>query len=362
VLTDSAPADGMSDGVPVMVANGQLDGLPVTAANGRLDDLPVAVANGRLDGLPVAVANVALDGAPDTPADSQSEGLPVTVADVALNGVPVAIANDQLGGLPVTVADGAPVPVADVALDGVPGRAADSPHGAPADRSPERAAPAATKSIKVGWRVRRWLPPGTTEVRLDPGRRAAAVLAVVLVLGAAIAGFAVWRSRPVTETVPAALPAALPAPAGESQAPATTELVVSVAGLVARPGLVRLPAGARVADAVAAAGGPVPGTDLTGLNLARRLTDGEHVVVGPAPAAAGPAGQGASPSGSGARVDLNAATLADLDALPGIGPVTAQRILDWRAAHGRFTTVDQLREIEGIGEARLTRLRDLVTA
>jgi competence protein ComEA len=141
---------------------------------------------------------------------------------------------------------------------------------------------------------------------------------------------------------------------------------VSVAGLVARPGLVRLPAGARVADAVTAAGGPVPGTDLAGLNLARRLTDGEHVVVGPAPAApaaAGSAGQGTQPStGSGARVDLNTATLAELDALPGIGPVTAQRILDWRTEHGRFTTVDQLREIEGIGDSRFARLRDLVMA
>lgn len=223
---------------------------------------------------------------------------------------------------------------------------------------------APAKSIKVGWRVRRWLPAGTTEIRVDPGRRAAVALAVVLILGAAIAGFSVWRSRPVAEPVPAALPAASDA----SPAPTTTvELVVSVAGLVARPGLVRLPAGARVADAVAAAGGPVPGTDLTGLNLARRLTDGEHVVVGPAPAApagsapAGPAGQGTSPSGSGARVDLNTATLAELDALPGVGSVTAQRILDWRAAHSRFTSVDQLREIEGIGETRFARLRDLVT-
>jgi competence protein ComEA len=217
------------------------------------------------------------------------------------------------------------------------------------------------KSIKVGWRVRRWLPPGTTEIRVDPGRRAAAALAVVLILGAAIAGFGVWRSRPVAEPVLAALPAV----SGGSPAPTAVELVVSVAGLVARPGLVRLPAGARVADAVAAAGGPVPGTDLAGLNLARRLTDGEHVMVGPAPAspiAPGSAGPGVSPSGSGARVNLNTATLAELDALPGIGPVTAQRILDWRTEHGQFATVDQLREIEGIGETRFARLRDLVTA
>lgn len=197
---------------------------------------------------------------------------------------------------------------------------------------------------------------------MDPGRRAAVVLAAVLVLGAVAAGIGVWRSRPVAEPVPAAF--ATVAPSGTTAPGASEELVVSVGGLVARPGLVRLPPGARVADAVTAAGGAVPGTDLTGLNLARRLTDGEHVVVGPAPvaadgAAAAPAGQG---SDTGARIDLNTATMADLDALPGVGPVTAQRILDWRAQHGRFTSVEQLREIEGIGETRFARLRDLVTA
>ena len=192
------------------------------------------------------------------------------------------------------------------------------------------------------------------------------MLAAVVVLGAVIAGFGVWRSRPVAEPVPAAL-ATVATVADASTSAATEELVVSVAGLVARPGLVRLPPGARVADAVTAAGGPLPGTDLTGFNLARRLTDGEHVVVGPvAPAAgaapAGSAGSGAPPAGSGAKIDLNIATLADLDTLPGVGPVTAQRILDWRSQHGRFTSVDQLREIEGIGETRFARLKDLVTA
>lgn len=180
------------------------------------------------------------------------------------------------------------------------------------------------------------------------------MLAAVVLLGAAAAGAAVWRSRPVTEPVPV-----LAAAVGVTTEPDGAEMVVSVAGLVARPGLVRLSAGARVADAIEAAGGPVPGTDLTGVNLARRLTDGEHVVVGPA----APAAQAAPDAGgSGARVDLNTATLAELDALPGVGPVTARRILDWRAAHGRFSSVDQLREVDGIGEARFAQLRDLVTA
>jgi competence protein ComEA len=207
------------------------------------------------------------------------------------------------------------------------------------------------------------VPAGAARWRLDPGRRGALVLAAVVLVAAAVAVVAVWRSRPVVEPAPALAAVEV---SGSAQ-PGGAELVVSVAGQVVRPGLVRLALGARVADAVEAAGGPVPGTDLTGVNLARRLTDGEHVVVGPAaqsgPAAAsGPAAQQTS-SGAGARVDLSTATLAELDGLPGVGPVTAQRILDWRSAHGgRFTSVDQLREVDGIGEARFAQLRDLVTA
>jgi competence protein ComEA len=173
-----------------------------------------------------------------------------------------------------------------------------------------------------------------------------------VLLGAAVAGFAVWRARPVPEPAPALPTVEAASPAASAGA----ELVVSVGGAVARPGLVRVPPGARVADALAAAGGPSPGTDLSGVNLARRLTDGEHVVIG------GPGPAAASPSGSGSRVDLNTATLAELDALPGVGPVTAQRILDWRQVHGRFASVDQLREVDGIGEARFGQLRDLVMA
>jgi competence protein ComEA len=200
--------------------------------------------------------------------------------------------------------------------------------------------------------VRRWLPPGAGRWRCDPGRRGALVLAAVVLLGAAVAGFAVWRARPVPEPAPALPTVEAASPAASAGA----ELVVSVGGAVARPGLVRVPPGARVADALAAAGGPSPGTDLSGVNLARRLTDGEHVVIG------GPGPAAASPSGSGSRVDLNTATLAELDALPGVGPVTAQRILDWRQVHGRFASVDQLREVDGIGEARFGQLRDLVMA
>jgi len=171
------------------------------------------------------------------------------------------------------------------------------------------------------------------------------------------------RAGASPDAVPGAS-AASAAPSSAASAPAG--VVVDVEGLVARPGVVRVAAGSRVADAVAAAGGAVAGADLTALNLARVVVDGEQLVV-PAPGdvaapAPGPvrggAGAGAQPSG--APLDLNSADLADLDALPGIGPVLAQRVLDWRAEHGRFTDVDELGEVAGIGDTLLGRLRDLV--
>jgi competence protein ComEA len=146
-------------------------------------------------------------------------------------------------------------------------------------------------------------------------------------------------------------------------------LVVDVEGKVRHPGLVRLGPGARVADAVEAAGGPTAGAALIRINLARPLSDGEQVVVpgpdDPLPAganasAAGGAGSGAAGPGSVGVVDVNTATQAQLDALPGVGPVLAGRIVTWRTEHGRFTSVDQLGEVSGIGDALLAKLRPLV--
>jgi competence protein ComEA len=144
-------------------------------------------------------------------------------------------------------------------------------------------------------------------------------------------------------------------------------VVVDVAGRVARPGLVTLPAGARVADALKRAGGARPRVDLTSLNLARPLVDGEQLLVG-VPVVGAPAMPGAAPSASPPSsptattlVNLNTATLEQLDTLPGVGPVTGQAILDWRAANGAFTSVDELLEVDGIGDATLSDLRDLVT-
>lgn len=187
---------------------------------------------------------------------------------------------------------------------------------------------------------------------------------MVAALAAVVAAVGVWRERPVPEPAPV-LPLVTATVARASSAPpppgAAHEVVVSVVGRVARPGLIRLPEGARVADALAAVGGALPGTDLMSLNIAQRLSDGEQLLVGVAPPPGQPAGSVASDTSDASRaVDLNAATLEQLDRLPGVGTVTAQRILDWRAAHGRFTSVDQLRQVSGIGQARLAHLKGLV--
>ena len=147
-------------------------------------------------------------------------------------------------------------------------------------------------------------------------------------------------------------------------------IVVHVVGQVARPGVVTVVSGARVVDAITLAGGPLPGADVQQVNLARTLVDGEQVSVPkpgetiPAAGAAGAAGSvgaGGSRAGvAGALIDLNGADVASLDALPGVGPVLAQRIVDWRTEHKRFTTVDELGEVSGIGDKLLSQIRSKV--
>ncbi|WP_460866769.1 helix-hairpin-helix domain-containing protein [Rhodococcus aerolatus] len=236
-----------------------------------------------------------------------------------------------------------------------------------------------------GWQER-WVPAGWRGHRWDPGRGGCLALAATAAVAAVLAAVGVWRDRPVAETVPplpvvasTAAPSATPGPTPVptvAPAAATTppELVVSVVGAVSAPGLVRLPPGSRVADAIAAAAGAVPGTDLLSLNLAAPVADGEQVVVGapgpPATGAAGPPSPAAAAAGTGTSagaapaggpVNLNTADVAALDTLPGVGPVTAQKIVDHRTSTGPFTSVDQLTEVPGIGDARLASLRDLVT-
>jgi competence protein ComEA len=260
------------------------------------------------------------------------------------------------------------------------------PHPPPTDRRADGA-------------LRRLLPAAWQGARIDPGRPGATALALIAAAAAIVAAIGVWVERPraepvgappglavvsdeaagepPTEPIVAEPPAAAepgapadPTPAADAGRPQpSVPLVVSVSGRVQRPGLVEVPAGARVADVLHAAGGALPGTDLAGVNLARRVFDGEQVAVGvpPAPDAVPAAGAGgpvppgpARPGAPPGRVDLNAATPEQLDVLPGVGPVTAQRILEWRTRHGRFARVEQLREIEGIGERRFAQLRELV--
>jgi competence protein ComEA len=170
-----------------------------------------------------------------------------------------------------------------------------------------------------------------------------------------------YQDRGKGEDTTSAVPASPPV-AGASTGP---EIVVDVSGKVRHPGVHRLPAHSRVADALRAAGGVRPGTDLHGLNRARFLADGEQVVVGgPAPPAGSPAAGTAGGGTAGrppAPVSLSTATAEQLETLPGVGPVLAQHIIDYRTRHGTFRSVDELRQVTGIGDRRFADLRSLVT-
>jgi competence protein ComEA len=235
----------------------------------------------------------------------------------------------------------------------------------------------------------RWLPTASADsgprwlaaVRADPGRTGLFALAAVGVVAVMVTVFAMMRDKPPAVTSaklpPVQMASAAPSPSN-SAAPAPNQpVVVSVVGLVHKPGLVTLQPGARIADAVEAAGGTLDGADLIGLNIAQHVADGQQILVGiaPLPGQSATLGSGvtpatggtASPSSSSAPngtqsgpVDLNTATVEQLDALPGIGPVTAAAIVAWRNANGRFTSIDQLGEVDGIGPARLEKLRNLV--
>ncbi len=188
---------------------------------------------------------------------------------------------------------------------------------------------------------------------------------VVALAAAAITGWVVVRvvsgpaPAPVELVAGTPIPSAVASSSSNGAAPAVAvspaaQLVVHVIGDVRRPGLVRLAPGSRVADAVAAAGGLTRGGGSGALNLARLVVDGEQIVVSPdAAPSADPAAAG---SATTAVINLNTATAVDLDTLPGVGLVMSARILEWRTAHGRFSSVDQLREISGIGARTFERL------
>ncbi|MGW5678520.1 helix-hairpin-helix domain-containing protein [Streptomyces sp. NPDC003860] len=230
---------------------------------------------------------------------------------------------------------------------------------------------------------------------LEP--RSLAALTVVLVVAAAFAAYHFWLGRPETVSAPELIrqgaPLVKPPESASSELPVSDSsspelpvsgatsptgagpggrIVVDVSGKVRQPGVLKLPAGSRVADALMAAGGPKEGADLTGLNRARVLMDGEQVLVGvPLPPGAAPPGGphgdpagAAAGSGPGARppgpVSLSTATVQQLDTLPGVGPVLAQHIVDYRTEHGGFRSVDELREVDGIGARRFADLKPLV--
>lgn len=176
-------------------------------------------------------------------------------------------------------------------------------------------------------------------------------LAVVLVL--ALVGAATWTMRSRATELPLAVMASVSAmPASPSPTP-TPVIQVHIIGSVARPGVVVLPQGGRVADVIEAAGGLTKDADPGELNLAAVVTDGAQVRIGDSAHPSGEVVGAGSPSitgeGGGSEIDLNAATAAQLDQLPGVGPVTAAAILAWREEHGRFTRVEELQEVDGIG-------------
>ncbi|MFE6024921.1 helix-hairpin-helix domain-containing protein [Streptomyces niveus] len=230
-----------------------------------------------------------------------------------------------------------------------------------------------------GRRERVWLAvrerlPLWVQLRCGLEPRTLAALGVVLVVAAVLAAQHFWSGRPqpvrAPETVREAVavteqardPAPSPGAAPSAPASASKRVVVDVSGKVRSPGVRRLPAGSRVTDALRAAGGVEPGADLTGLNRARVLLDGEQVVVGgPQPAGQAAAVPGTGAAGpEGAPVSLSTATVEQLDTLPGVGPVLARHIIDYRTQHGGFSSVGQLREVNGIGERRFADIEPRV--
>ncbi|MEV5526057.1 helix-hairpin-helix domain-containing protein [Streptomyces prunicolor] len=246
---------------------------------------------------------------------------------------------------------------------------------------------------RVGAALRERMPVWV-QTRCGLERRNVVALGVLLVVAAvfAVQHFWVGRTQPVRapEVVGAAAPygdverggggggaaekgaeprASSVGARGASSTAAGTEIVVDVSGKVRQPGVHRLPAGSRVTDALRAAGGVRPGTNTDGLNRARFLVDGEQIVVGGPALAAAPGAGGANSAGIAgsaagaaptAPVSLNTATADQLNTLPGVGPVLAQHIIDYRTQHGGFRSVDELRQVNGIGDRRFSDLRDLV--
>jgi competence protein ComEA len=274
-----------------------------------------------------------------------------------------------------------------------------APEPPPAPEPPHAPEPASElPQPPLRGRVSGLLPTALHGRAFDPGRRGVAVLAAVALLGA---GGGLWyflQAAPGAASEPTASSPITATPGGASSARAAgvataaggsggwptlspsptvaptgaVPIVVDVVGKVVKPGVFTLPPNARVYDAIAAAGGAVPGTDLTALDLASKVADGEEIFVG-VTLPSGPGGQlggvvggggAGAPAGADAAptvVNINAATVAELETLPGIGAVMAERIIAWRTQHGRFASVAQLQQVSGIGPSKYAALAGRVT-
>lgn len=233
----------------------------------------------------------------------------------------------------------------------------------------------ASRRVRASWSG---LVPESLKGRIALGPGQLAVVAVLVAVGLALTCWWLLRSGGHEVAAPTALGtprvalatpldqtsgSASPMPAAATHS-AVGKVVVDVSGKVRHPGIAVLRSGARVIDALRAAGGARPGVDLSGLNLARVLTDGEQVVVGGPTGAApgaptGTAGSAVSPVGG--LVNINTADETALESLPEVGPVTAQSIITWRTEHGGFTSINQLLDVDGIGDATLAKLTPYVT-
>ncbi|NKZ05033.1 ComEA family DNA-binding protein [Actinomadura latina] len=207
--------------------------------------------------------------------------------------------------------------------------------------------------------------PPAARLRATPDRSHVRTLVLIGVVAAVVAAGYLWLARPRPEASATPMASATltdPRPAVSATPAAAGSVVVHVLGKVKRPGVVTLPSGSRVGEAIKAAGGVRRGAKTGTLNLARKLVDGEQIPVGisrPAPPPAPAASSGAS-GAPGTPLDLNTATPDQLDDLPGVGPVLAQRIVAYRTQHGGFRSVEQLQEVSGIGARRFADLKPMV--
>jgi competence protein ComEA len=245
-----------------------------------------------------------------------------------------------------------------------------------------RVAPPSLSSLVRGW-IEDRLPLGAHGL-LGRMSRGSVLTVLVVILAAALGGYVVFHNKsagspayagaswpgsaspdPTTTAGTASSSAAGSTAAATSSGGSADSIVVDVGGKVRRPGLVTLPPGSRVADAIAAAGGALRHRDVATTDLAAKVGDGQLLLIGPPSAAAGTSA-GATDgsdgaSGSPAPVSLSSADMTTLETLPGVGPVTAQKIIDWRTAHNGFTSIEQLQQVPGIGPAHFAEVQSLVT-